>query len=227
MQILHVRLQVSRRASEAVDAFYGERFGLAAANGGVRIGTTVLQFVPVARGEPFYHFALRVPRNRLDAAREWLRSHTDVLPDAESGEEVFAFDNWNAEACYGLDPAGNIVELIAHHDLPEETLDGGPFAGGELLGMCELGLVGPDTRGMASALEPLGIALWDGELEPGRLAFMGGRDGVLILTPTGRGWMPTGRPAEPHPVEAVVAGERDTEAAFSGVPHRIRTIRMP
>ncbi|HYY33609.1 MAG TPA: hypothetical protein VE693_08545 [Gaiellaceae bacterium] len=226
MQILQVRLQVSRRTSEAVEAFYRERFALAAANGGVRADGTVLEFVPVDDGEPFYHFALRVPRNRFDAAREWLRGHTELLPDPETGEEVFPFDNWNAEACYGLDPAGNIVELIAHHELPEQTPGGGPFVSQELLGMCELGVVGPDTRAMAFALEPFGIRLWDGELEPGRLAFMGGRDGVLILTPTGRGWLPTGRPAEPHPVDVLVAGERDGETTFPGLRHRIRTTHM-
>src|SRR5919201_69783 len=163
MQILEARLQVSRRTSEAVEAFYRERLRLPAAENGFRIGTTALEFVPTADGEPFYHFALRVPRNRFDAAREWLGDHTELLPDRETGEEVFPFDNWNAEACYGLDPAGNIVELIAHHDLPEETPGGGPFVSQELLGMCELGVVGPDTRAMAFALEPFGIRLWDGE----------------------------------------------------------------
>ena len=49
---------------------------------------------------------------------------------------------------------------------------------------------------MARALEPLGIKLWDGTLDlPGRLAFMGGPDGTLILAAAGRGWMPTGRAA--------------------------------
>jgi hypothetical protein len=89
--------------------------------------------------------------------------------------------------------------------------------------MCELGLVGPDTRAMAAALEPLGISLWDGTLdEPGGLAFIGGRDGVLILSQPGRGWMPTGRPAEIHPVEAIVAGSRDAEVTLPGTPHRVR-----
>ena len=36
---------------------------------------------------------------------------------------------------------------------------------------------------MAAALEAVGIELWSGTLaEPGGLAFMGGRDGVLILS---------------------------------------------
>jgi hypothetical protein len=215
MRILRIRLQVAKSRMEALERFY-RRLGVPAAEGGgFRFGGTAVEFTP-ASGEPFYHFALRVPRNRFGAAREWLASRTELLAETE-------FDNWNAEACYAHDPAGNIVELVAHHELPEEALANQPFSAGELLGVCELGLVGPDTRAMAAALEELGIELWDGSLEPGRLAFMGGRDGVLILTPAGRGWMPTDRPAEPHAVEAVVAGTRDDEAILPGTPHRIRT----
>lgn len=51
-------------------------------------------------GWPFYHFALRVPRNRLAMARDWLARHAELLPDEDSGETTFHFDNWNAEACY-------------------------------------------------------------------------------------------------------------------------------
>ena len=135
---------------------------------------------------------------------------------------------WNAEACYALDPGDNIVELIAHHELPEESPEEGPFSGAELLGVCEVGLVVPDQREAARALEPLGIGLWDGTLDvPERLAFMGGRDGVLILTRPGRGWMPTGRPAEMHPVEAVVADPRGVEVTLPGTGHVVRTIVAP
>jgi hypothetical protein len=51
-------------------------------------------------------------------------------------------------------------------------------------------------------LESRGLRLWDGTIdEPDRLAFVGEPGRTLILAPSGRGWMPTGRPAEPHPVE--------------------------
>jgi hypothetical protein len=219
MRILSVRLQAAESLASDLERFYGERLGLPhAGGGGFRIGATRLEFSP-ASGEAFYHFALRVPRNRFHAARDWIATRAEVLAEAE-------FDNWSAEACYVEDPAGNIVELIAHHQLPEEMPGDEPFSGEELLGMCELGLVGPDTRAMAEALEEVGIELWDGTLEPGRLAFMGGRDGVLILCPTGRGWMPTDRPAEPHAVEALVAGAREAEAKLPGTPHRIRTAAL-
>jgi catechol 2,3-dioxygenase-like lactoylglutathione lyase family enzyme len=224
MRIVHVRLRVAEEKALAVERFYGDQLGLPAAGGALRVGATELEFSPVESADPFYHYAFRVPRNRFAAARDWFAGHTALLTEAGSSETTFDFANWNAEACYGHDPAGNIVELIAHHDLPEESTAGGEFGGTELLGICELGVVGLDTRAMAAALEPLGIVLWDGTLdEPGRLAFLGDRDGLLILTPDGRGWLPTGRPAEAtHAVDAVVTGVGHGDAALPGTPHRIR-----
>jgi hypothetical protein len=215
MRILEIRLQISELAAAATERFYRETLGLPAQGEGFRVGHTNVELVPVAEGEPFYHFALRVPRNRFAAARDWLSTRTPALAETR-------FESWSAEACYFEDPGRNIVELIAHHGLPDEKPDAA-FAGTELLGVCELGLVGRDTRSMAAALGEIGVPLWDGSLEPGGLAFMGGRDGVLILCPEGRGWMPTERPAEPHPADVVVAGERAAEAALPGTRHRIRT----
>jgi len=52
-------------------------------------------------------------------------------------------------------------------------------------------------------LEALGLQLWDGTIaEPGLLAFVGEKGRTFILAPAGRGWLPTSRAAEPHPVEA-------------------------
>jgi catechol 2,3-dioxygenase-like lactoylglutathione lyase family enzyme len=216
MRILEAQLLVSDAALAATEHFYRDELGLPAASGGLRAGYTTIELTPV-RGEPFYHFALRVPKNRLAAAREWAARRTEILHDVR-------FDNWSAAACYLEDPAGNIVELIAHGELPEESSNDGPFEADELLGMCELGLVGPDTGPMAASLGELGIELWDGSLERGRLAFMGSREGVLILSPVGRGWMPTSRPAEPHPVNVRVTGSSAGEAVLPGTPHRIRTL---
>jgi catechol 2,3-dioxygenase-like lactoylglutathione lyase family enzyme len=152
-------------------------------------GETKLEF-SAAEGEPFYHFALLVPPARFEAA---LEAAPEPLPDRESGEIVFDFDNWDAKAFYFHDPAGNIVELIAH-------------TGIDAHGLSELGLVG-DPNELATPLLDLGLELWDGTLgESGRLAFLGERGRTFILAREGRGWLPTGRPAEPHPVEAVVSG---------------------
>jgi hypothetical protein len=166
-----------------------------------RLGTgeTELEFV-AGEGEPFYHFAFLAPPARFD---ELLAATPEPLRNRGNGEVVFDFDAWDAKAFYFHDPAGNIVELIAHRGIEDE-------------GMSELGLVG-DPRALAGPLRELGVELWDGTLdEPGRLAFLGERGRTLILSPDGRGWLPTGRPAEPHPVEAVLSGPPNGRVELAG-----------
>jgi hypothetical protein len=161
---------------------------------GLETGETQLEF-EAGEGEPFYHFAFLAPPERFD--------------ELAAGEEVFEFPAWDAKAFYFHDPAGNIVELIAHEGLE------GP------LGLSELGLVG-DTRAMAAELQQLGLDLWDGTLdEEGRLAFVGERGRTLILAPPGRGWIPTGRPSKRHPVEAEISGAGAGEVELEDGLYRI------
>ncbi len=212
MQILHVRLQAPADSVDALREFYGGR-----------AGTTAIEFEPVEGARPFYHFAFRVPRNRFEAARDWLAARSGLLAD-EDGKTTFEFDFWNAQGCYAADPGENIIELVAHQELPDESPVEGPFTADELLGMCELGLVVPDRRAAAEALAPLGIGMRSGTLdEPDGLAFMGTLEASLILSGPGRGWMPTGRPAEPWPVDVTVTGRRDASATLAG--HVVRTVR--
>jgi catechol 2,3-dioxygenase-like lactoylglutathione lyase family enzyme len=190
-------VEVTLAAPDGLADFYRETLGLPVANGAVRIGETTLRFEP-AEGEPFYHYALLVPGDRFDASLAWARERVELLGD------VFDFDNWDALAVYFHDPAGNIVELIAHHGL-EENGRAGAFAAEELVGLSELGLVG-DRRAQLADLEERGLELWSGTIEnPDTLGFVGEKGRTLILAPPGRGWLPTGRPAEPHPVEFVLA----------------------
>jgi len=190
----HVRLRAPERLLPELRAFY-ERLGT---------GETKLEFT-AGEGEPFYHFAFLAPENRFAELRA---SIPELLPDLETGEVVFDFENWDAKAFYFHDPAGNIVEVVTHRGLPGD-------------GLSELGLVG-DPRALAAQLHTLGLELWDGTLEEeGRLAFLGERGRTLILAPPGRGWMPTGRPAERHPVEAELSGAPAAEVELENGLYRI------
>jgi len=198
-----VRLNAPAGSLPALDDFYVGRLGFEQESG-LKIGETQLVF-GAGPGEPFYHFALLVPGDRFEAALDWIGDRVELLPDRETGEVVFDFKNWDAFACYFHDPVGNIVELIAHRGIEESATDG-PFAAAELVGFSELGLVG-DKADLASALRSdLGLEQWDGKLlGEGRLAFVGEKARTFILSSEGRGWLPTGRPAEPHPCEVLLA----------------------
>jgi catechol 2,3-dioxygenase-like lactoylglutathione lyase family enzyme len=190
--------EVTLEAPLDLQDFYGGQLGLPLAGEAIVVGETRLHFEVDERSGAFYHFALLVPGDRFDAALGWARERVELLGD------VLAFENWDARAVYFHDPAGNIVELIAHHGL-EKNGHSGEFSAREIVGLSELGIVG-DPPSALRTLESRGLQLWSGTVdEPDRLAFVGEKGRTLILSPPGRGWLPTDRPAEPHPVEYVLA----------------------
>ncbi len=221
MDFLRVEFQAPRGRQADLDDFYADQLGLEKIAGGFRVGASELVF-RAAEGEPFYHYALLAPGDRFAEALVWARERIDLLLGGDIDEVVFGFDNWNADAFYFHDPAGNIVELIAHRALGE-TGKSGAFDASELLGISEVGLIG-DPSEIAIGLERLGLRLWDGVLLPGRLAFFGERGRTFIVAAEGRGWLPTGRPAEAHPVDVVITGLREGEVTASG--HRIRCVKV-
>jgi hypothetical protein len=222
MRFRHVRLQAPQGSRSILEAFYIDQLGLTRIDEqtGVKIGETGLVFAS-GPGDPFYHFALLVPGNRFDEALEWIGERTDLLPHPESGQVVFDFDNWDALACYFHDPVGNIVELIAHRGV-EESATEGPFTAAELVGVSELGLVG-DKAEMAAALHgEFGLEQWDGDIDhEARLAFVGEKARTFIVSPEGRGWLPTGQPAEAHPCDVELSDTRSGEAHLGDSRYRI------
>jgi catechol-2,3-dioxygenase len=202
-------------------AFYGGTLGLPVADGvTVAIGAAELAFVATG-AQPFHHFALLAPGDRFAAAHTWLGERVEVLP-APDGGTVFDFSFWDAEACYFHDPAGNIVELIAHRGLAERGTTG-PFAAGELAAISEVGIVVPRPAEAVAALEAeLGLALWSGEVEEaGGLGFVGRKAHTLVVSAEGRGWLPTGRPAEPHPVAVTFSGGEERAVELPGTAVRV------
>jgi catechol 2,3-dioxygenase-like lactoylglutathione lyase family enzyme len=223
-RFVRVRLNAPAGVIPALAGFYGHTLGLEVAvdPGRCTVATreSTLEFAGRS-GAAFYHFALLVPGNRADAAIAWLQERAPLLPDSESGDPVFEFDDWDARAAYVHDPAGNIVELIAHRGIEDSASDG-PFQPAELVGISELGLVG-DTAAIAARLTAeLGLEVWDGTVEkPGRLAFVGERARTLILAPPGRGWLPTGRRAEVHAVDAQLAARSPGAVELEDLPYRV------
>ncbi len=213
--IARAELAAPRDGMDALARFYGgalaldcrrERDALT-----VTTGPAELVFA-AGDGAPFHHFALLVPGDRFDAARDWLGAATPLL-------DTRPFDFWDAEAAYVHDPAGNIVELIAHRGEAENGATGA-FSGAELAGISEVGIVGPDLAAAAAALErELGLELWSGSVDDDAtgLGFVGRKAHTLILAGPGRGWLPTGRPAEVHPVAVTIAGgDRTGEVVLPG-----------
>ena len=216
-EIATLALGAPANAHGELAAFYGERLGLSigAGKGGalaVRVGPARLSFSP-APDEPYHHFALLVPGDRFAAAHGWISERVELL-GAGGGSNVFEFDTWPARACYFLDPAGNIVELIAHPGIAD-TGDADPrFDARELAGISEAGLVAADLPAAARTLAAAGIEIWDGDPTAG-IAFAGRRAHTVVLSAADRNWMPTQRPATPFPVAITLAGA-GREVAIAG-----------
>jgi hypothetical protein len=207
VEIVEVELLVSASLQSEVDRFYVERLGLGRVSGdhapaGYAVGPTRLHFKETAEGCPFYHFALLAPGDRFEAVKQWLAQAGALLTGAD-GQTTFDFDFWDAKAAYALDPAGNIVEVIAHRGVGDSGASGA-FDAGELRGLSELGLVTPRVPAAVQALQQNGLPLWSGSADAGRLAFCGAKAHTLIVCSPGRRWLPTDRPAEVHSVRAEI-----------------------
>jgi hypothetical protein len=226
-EIARVELAAPSAVLGELGRFYGEALGLPVKASGdavvVGVGGAELAFAG-ADGRPFYHFALLVPGDRFAAAQAWLAGRAALLP-GQAGATTFAFDFWDAQACYFHDPGDNIVELIAHRGM-EEAGATGPFSAAELAGISEIGIVTPRPAEAVAELETLGLELWSGgvEAETG-LGFVGRKARTLIVAGAGRGWLPTGRRAEPYPVTVTITGSGEPrEVVLESTPARVRIV---
>jgi catechol 2,3-dioxygenase-like lactoylglutathione lyase family enzyme len=184
-----VEIRLGSAHPDAQRPLYGEVLGLevsdAAGAFAVQIGATRLVFEP--RPSSPQHFAIRIPSAAYADALAWLAERVELLVDGDGGH-AFAFPDWNADAAYFRDPDRNVVELIAHHDLPEPYRP--PFRPGSMLGVCEVGVPVDDVGAYLRSLERRnGVRRWSGDGV--RFAAAGDKRGSLIVVRRGRVWYPT------------------------------------
>lgn len=187
MELVEIRLASAHL--DAQRALYGSALGLevsgAAEALAIKISTTRLVF-EAGPASP-QHFAIRIPSAAYADALAWLGSRVELLRDGEGGH-AFAFPDWNADAMYFRDPDGNVVELIAHHDLPGPYRP--PFRPGAMLAVCEVGVPVDDVGEYLSSLERrAGARRWSGDGVT--FAAAGDKRGSLIVVRRGRVWYPT------------------------------------
>ena len=97
--------------------------------------------------------------------------------------EVVDYAHWNAHSVFFLDPAGNVVEYIARHDL--KNGDTGAFGWPDILCVSEIALVVDDVR---AAAETVTRAAAVQQYKGGDEQFMalGDEWGLLLLMKKGR-----------------------------------------
>jgi len=217
MNINRLELQTSNLKEQAL--FYGEILELdtriiAGKQVDIRAGATELVFTQADENRPcLYHFAFNIPENQFETAKKWLALRSDPLAD-EDGNFTFDFGNWNSHSLYFEDAAGNILELIARHDL-KNTSD--EFS---ILSVSEIGLATEDVLALVKSLqEKTGLLPYKDESTESFTA-IGNAEGLFIIVKQGRIWYPnSGVPAQLLPLRIHFQVD-ETKMVLSGMPYQ-------
>lgn len=153
--------------------------------------------------QPFYHFAINIPANKIEEAREWLKQRVQLLWLDDYNSDIAEFTNWNARSVYFLDPAGNIVELIARFDLNNERTEA--FSPRQFISVSEIGLVVPAAEMQTKAEEVLDdfrLSMYSKQPPQENFKAIGNDEGLFIVVPEQRNWYPLhDRPAIMAPLK--------------------------
>lgn len=172
-------------------------------------GGTLFTFEQTSQSNPYYHFAFNIAENKIEEALSWVKNK-GIEPIEWNGIVIHDFKNWNAHSFYFFDPAGNIVEFIARHDL-KDTYCEAAFDASHILSVSEIGWVLDDVPVAVQAMQTeLGLPLYYSEGDSRRFAAMGDPRGLFILVEKGRAWFPTRRPAQVFPMKVII--EKHTAA---------------
>lgn len=202
--ITELRLQTHK--IEALETFYGHDLGLPTQRSGdvltIDAGTTQIVFTAVTEGKPFYHFAFNIPENKLGSAVKWQKKRTELV--RRNNKDVVHFSKWNADSVFFRDPAGNLLEYIARHDLKNSAK--GDFSTTDILYASEIGLVVDDIpKTVTAAKSHLNLGIYRDNSQ--NFASIGDEHALLVVVKRNRKWFPARkRPAKVFPINATIRG---------------------
>lgn len=186
MNLSHIHLLTNNFVAQR--EFYTQTFGLplitsTADSFTLRLGASTLTFTET-NSEHIYHFAFNIPQNQLAEGHAWLKARVSIRVDDD--QEIVYFKSWNAHAVYYIDPGGNIGELIARHNLTNDSAQ--PFDVNSLLSVSEIGLTVDDVPATVARLRAeLGLAVYANSASE-EFAAIGDEHGLFIVVKRGRLW---------------------------------------
>lgn len=198
MQILSLTL-FTHHDLEQMASFYSEAMGIVVQRESkkrinMQIGTSQLSFQS-SPTQAYYHFAINIPAGQIQQAYDFFKSKLTFLP--YQGKDIVEFPHWQARALYFLDPAGNIVELIARDAIAGTIVGDDPT----FLSISEIGCPTEDVATYVEQLQTeFSLPHYDGDRE--RFSAIGDPEGLLIILIAGeKNWLPTEIPALAFPFE--------------------------
>jgi hypothetical protein len=172
----------------------------------ITFGESVLIIEETESGNPFYHFAINIPANKIDEARAWLlKKKIELLWMEDYKSDIADFRGWHAKSVYFFDPAGNIVELIARFDLKNETDES--FSSNQFLSISEMGLVFPQDEideQVGRIIKETRLSYFLKQPPMPQFKVLGDDEGLLIIVTENRNWYPTNKPSGIFPLEVTL-----------------------
>jgi hypothetical protein len=204
MEITAIKLQTSLLKELA--SFYHDVLELTTdtnSDGNIKIGIgrTTLVFEQVENADPFYHYAINIPCNKIDEAKAWLSPRAELIWIDDYRSDIADFRNWNAKSVYFYDPSGNILELIARFDLDNKMDE--PFSSAQFLCISELGVVtkqGDLDNAADRLLKDYDLDYFVRQPPLPQFKAIGDNEGLFIMVPENRNWYPTERPSGIFPM---------------------------
>jgi|1185.fasta_scaffold52082_1 hypothetical protein len=208
MQIRSVQIRTSQ--VETLKKFYQSTLKLDVESTGsasisIKIGSSILNIDETQDDDPFYHFAINIPSNKIEEARNFLESKVELLWLEDYKSVIADFVNWNAKSIYFFDPVGNIVELIARLDLQNATPK--TFSSGEFLSISEIGFVFRESEieeQTRAILKQTGLTYFLKQRPMEHFKVLGDDEGLFIIVAENRNWYPTNKPSAIFPLEVMV-----------------------
>lgn len=159
----------------------------------VTAGKSILIFEETGvDANPFYHFAFNIPANKFEEAFEWVKQKVELLWLDDYKSYIADFVNWHAKSFYFLDPAGNILELIARFDLNDIADE--KFSSVHIRNVSEIGLVFPvksfDTD-VNKLLEQYPLSYFNKQPPMPHFRAVGNDEGLFVIVPENRVWFST------------------------------------
>jgi catechol-2,3-dioxygenase len=235
VRILALRLCTSTPL-EKMKAFYRGTLGLPIVEESAEAftfagGATQITFAQTKPqdGEPFYHVAFNIPENKIVGAYNWQKQRTpldrigDHLRDPILPADIVHFRHWNARSVFFWDPAGNLIEYIARHDLKNSA--GGSFSPTDILYASEIAFIADDVTNTAVEIKTaLGLDQYrDGN---DRFRALGDEHGLLLVIYRGRRWgynQAAARPTSVFPTVVEIRGAKPGKVSVAGFPYEITT----